>query len=186
MPTCLNRTKSTTSKSLTTASSPIPNTAKQSLWAEYYLKAKLVEIVIAKKDTNKLEAARMWMLNFTEDEAKTENDTLTMTIDAPATMDMVVHLRKELAEDGLFKAAAKNPRTVLANLIKKDLQLAEHLHQEPFAIKTVSDYVKGEWQKDAGIQANIIVKVGAGSHFVKSQSGKYGIFNKAFGEEGDD
>ena len=75
---------------------------------------------------------------------------------------------------------------MLANLIKKDLQLVEHLRQEPFAIKIVSDYVKGEWQKDAAIQANIIVKVKAGSHFVKSQSGKYGVFIKAFGEEGDD
>ena len=91
------------SKSLTTRSSPSSlNTAKQSLWAEYYLKAKLVEIVIAKKDTNKVEAVKMWMLNFTEDEAKTENDTHTMTIDAPAAMDMVVHLRKEFAGDALF------------------------------------------------------------------------------------
>ena len=85
----------------------VPNTAKQSLWTEYYLKAKMVAVFIAKKGNNKLEVAKMWMLNLTEDEAKIEDDSLLMTIDAPAAMDMVVHLRKEFADDGLFKAAAK-------------------------------------------------------------------------------
>ena len=105
-----------------------------------------------------------------------------MTIDTPPAVDMVLHPRKEFADEAFFKQALKQPKEKLSKLIQKDLELSPRLHQDPFAFKVVPDYVRGEWEKEAAVQVNLIVKKGESADCAKTKSGKYGASIKIFGE----